>query len=94
MALSLSKSITVCAFFSKLFESNNGILSFTISLILHFLSGVTSGNITLSSDLTFLPSANLNTVSEGNDSVCLHHPLKYLLIVCVCVCVYRLTILI
>ena len=33
------------------------------------LSAITTGNITLSIDLTFLPSLNLNTVSEGNDSV-------------------------
>ena len=33
------------------------------------LSAITTGNITLSVDLTFLPSSNLNTVSEGNDSI-------------------------
>ena len=73
MALSLSKSITVCAFFNELFESNNGIFLFTISsLILHFLSAITTGNITFSFDLTFLPSPNLNTVSEGNIQFVLH----------------------
>ena len=71
MALSLSKSITVCIFFIDLFEGNNGIFFFTISaLIFHFLSSIITGNITLSFDLTLLPSPNLNTVSEENDSTC------------------------
>ena len=68
MALSLFKSITVCALFN---ENNNGMFSFTNSaLILHFASAITTRNITLSFDLTFLPSLNLNTVSEQNDSIC------------------------
>ena len=71
MALSLSKSIAVCTFFIELFEGNNGIFFFTISaLIFHFLSSIITGNITLSFDLTLLPSPNLNTVSEENDSTC------------------------
>ena len=46
--LSLSKSITVFAFFNEPFESNNGIFSFTIPvLILHLLSTITTGNIKL-----------------------------------------------
>ena len=70
MALSLSKSITVCVFFNELFESDNCIFSFRIStLILQFLSPVRTGNI-ISFDLTFLPSPNLNTVFQGNDSIC------------------------
>ena len=46
--LSLSKSITVFAFFNEPFESNNGIFSFTIPvLILHLSSTITTGNIKL-----------------------------------------------
>ena len=70
VALLLSKSITVCAFFNELFETNNDIFSPTISdLILQFLSEIITGNITLSFDLTFVASPNLNTIPKGNDSI-------------------------